>query len=127
MRRPPSSPPGSSSTARVSGATVGTRSRPASARPRPGTGGRTRPDVPLLTKRIYEPATADEGRRILVMRLWPRGIKKTRVDAWYRDLAPELPLMRGFRAGEIPWEEYRKRYRAGRGRPEAQTQLTQLR
>jgi len=83
--------------------------------------------VPLATKRIYDPATDDEGQRILVMRLWPRGIKKARVDAWYRDLAPELSLMRGFRAGEIPWEEYRERYRAGLGRPEAQTQLAQLR
>ena len=82
--------------------------------------------MPLSTKRIYEPGTPDEGRRILVMRLWPRGIKKSRVDAWYRDLAPELPLMRGFRAGEIPWPEYRERYLDGLRRPEAQAQLSQL-
>ena len=81
----------------------------------------------LHTKRIYEPPTSDEGRRILVMRLWPRGIKKSRVDAWYRDLAPELPLMRAFRSGEMEWTEYRKRYRAGLGRPDAQAQLAQLR
>ena len=83
--------------------------------------------MPLVTKRIYDPATDDEGRRILVMRLWPRGIKKTRVDAWYRDLAPELPLMRGFRAGAVPWDEYRTRYLAGLGRPDARAQLAQLR
>jgi uncharacterized protein YeaO (DUF488 family) len=81
----------------------------------------------LATKRIYAPETPDEGYRVLVMRLWPRGIKKGRVDVWLRELAPELPLMKGFRAGGIPWDDYRVRYLAGLARDEAQAQLEELR
>jgi uncharacterized protein YeaO (DUF488 family) len=44
------------------------------------------------------------------MRLWPRGVKKSHVDAWERDLAPPVDLMRGFLAGEIPWAIYKRDY-----------------
>ena len=77
----------------------------------------------LTTRRIYEEPRAGEGERILVMRLWPRGNAKSKVDRWLRELAPVLPLMRGFRSGKIPWDDYRRQYVAGLARPEAQAHV----
>jgi uncharacterized protein YeaO (DUF488 family) len=77
----------------------------------------------LTTRRVYDPPRAGEGERVLVMRLWPRGIAKARVDRWLRELAPVLPLMRGFRSGKIPWNDYERRYVAGLARPEAQAHV----
>src|SRR2546426_6130668 len=65
--------------------------------------------------------------RVLIMRLWPRGIRKSRVDIWLKELGPVLPLLRAFRAGEIGWAEYRRRYRRGLARPEAQAHLAAVR
>src|SRR3989442_4058744 len=61
------------------------------------------------------------------MRLWPRGIRKSRVDIWLKELGPVLPLLRAFRAGEIGWAEYRRRYRRGLARPEAQAHVAAVR
>ncbi|MBI3725761.1 DUF488 family protein [bacterium] len=66
--------------------------------------------MPILTKMVKEPRAPEDGTRLLVMRLWPRGVKKAHVDAWERDLAPSVELMRGFLKGRIPWAAYRKRY-----------------
>ena len=66
--------------------------------------------VPIHTKRIYEPAIPEDGFRLLVMRLWPRGIAKSRVDAWDRGLAPSRELLTEFRAGAMPWEAYVQRF-----------------
>jgi uncharacterized protein YeaO (DUF488 family) len=68
--------------------------------------------VNVRTKRIYEPSTPDDGTRVLVMRLWPRGIRKDRVDLWLRELGPSLPLLRAFRAGDVTWPDYTRRYLA---------------
>lgn len=82
----------------------------------------------LATKRVYEPASRADGARLLVMRLWPRGIRRSRVDAWLRDLGPTLPLLRAYRGGRIGWAEYRRRYRAElRSRPEARAGLAEVR
>jgi uncharacterized protein YeaO (DUF488 family) len=78
-------------------------------------------------KRVYEPAARSDGRRVLVMRLWPRGIAKGQVDLWLRELGPVLPLLRAFRHGAVGWSEYRRRYLAGLRRPEAREQLGQVR
>lgn len=64
------------------------------------------------TKRVKEPREPEDGTRVLVMRLWPRGVKKTHVDAWEKDLAPKVEDLRAFLGGELPWGEFRKRYRA---------------
>lgn len=64
----------------------------------------------IRTKRVKEPRAPEDGTRILVMRLWPRGVKKTHFDAWERDLAPPVELMRGLLGGEVPWETYQKEY-----------------
>jgi uncharacterized protein YeaO (DUF488 family) len=63
---------------------------------------------------------------VLVMRLWPRGVRKERVDLWLRDLAPDVALMRGFLAGRVPWADYRRRYLAGLTRPEARAALERV-
>jgi len=81
----------------------------------------------IATARVYDPPKAGEGERILVMRLWPRGIRKDRVDRWLRELGPVVPLLRAFRAGKVTWPEYRRRYLAGLRRPEAAARLREVR
>jgi uncharacterized protein YeaO (DUF488 family) len=74
----------------------------------------------IKTKRIYEPADPTDGHRLLIMRRWPRGIKKTAVDSWEPDLGPSLPLLTDYRKGKIDWPALAKRYRQEMaGRPEA--------
>lgn len=67
----------------------------------------------LRLKRIYERAQEDDGKRILVDRLWPRGLSKTdaKVDAWPKDLAPSPALRRWFGHDPQKWSEFRERYR----------------
>jgi uncharacterized protein YeaO (DUF488 family) len=79
----------------------------------------------IATKRIYEPAAADDGARVLIMRLWPRGIRKERVDRWLKELGPVVPLLRAFLDKEITWEQYQPRYLAGLERPEARAALAE--
>ena len=81
----------------------------------------------IAAKRIYDPPSSSEGTRVLIMRLWPRGIKKSRVDVWLKELGPVLPLLRAFRSGEVDWAGYTPRYLEGLERPEAQEQLAQVR
>jgi uncharacterized protein YeaO (DUF488 family) len=63
-------------------------------------------------KRVYEPAEAGDGHRVLVDRLWPRGISRERaaLDAWERDLAPSAELRRWFGHDPARFEEFRRRY-----------------
>lgn len=65
-------------------------------------------------KRIYEPAVKGDGYRILVDRLWPRGVSKVaaRIDLWMRDIAPSTTLRRWFNHDPAKWEEFRRRYQA---------------
>jgi len=84
------------------------------------------PHSNIRTRRVYDSPVAGEGERILVMRLWPRGIAKAKVDRWLKELAPILPLMRGYRSGVIPWEEYRPQYLAGLERPDAQAHVEEI-
>lgn len=85
----------------------------------------TVPDI--RTKRIYEPVDPADGTRVLIMRLWPRGIRKERVDRWLRELGPVKPLLRDFLDGKVDWPAYRRRYLAGLGRPEAQEHIEEVR
>ncbi len=66
----------------------------------------------LRAKRVYEPPAPDDGRRILVDRLWPRGLTKERaaVDVWLKEIAPSTELRKQFHA-ENDWEEFQRRYR----------------
>ena len=65
----------------------------------------------ILTKRIHDPPSSDDGYRLLVMRLWPRGIRKAAVDSWEKDLGPSRELLESFQTGKLSWEELAVRYR----------------
>lgn len=64
-------------------------------------------------KRIYEPRTPDDGVRVLVDRLWPRGISKSRaaLDLWLKDAAPSTALREWFDHRPERWAEFQRRYR----------------
>ncbi|HEU4370097.1 MAG TPA: DUF488 family protein [Methylomirabilota bacterium] len=81
----------------------------------------------IATKRVYDASAAGDGTRVLVMRYWPRGIRRDRVDVWLRELGPVIPLLRAILDGEITWAQYVPRYVAGLERPEAQAALAELR
>ncbi|MCC6350483.1 MAG: DUF488 domain-containing protein [Candidatus Eisenbacteria bacterium] len=68
----------------------------------------------VLLKRAYEPPAASDGKRILVDRLWPRGIAKAKakIDLWLKDVAPSTGLRKWFGHDPERWAEFRKRYRA---------------
>lgn len=68
----------------------------------------------LQLKRVYEPAAADDGFRVLVDRLWPRGLSKERaaVDLWAKDVAPSDALRQAFHHDGLPWPQFADRYRA---------------
>jgi uncharacterized protein YeaO (DUF488 family) len=63
-------------------------------------------------KRIYEPAAASDGDRVLIDRLWPRGFthERAQVDEWVRDLGPSTELRRWFGHEPARFEEFRRRY-----------------
>ena len=65
----------------------------------------------IRTKRIYDPPSPEDGYRLLIMRLWPRGITKAAVDGWEKDLGPSRELLTSFRAGKLAWEDLAARYR----------------
>ena len=59
-------------------------------------------------KRIYEPAAADDGYRVLVDRLWPRGVSKQKahIDAWLKEIAPSDALRKQFHGQADTWKEF---------------------
>ncbi len=67
----------------------------------------------IRIKRTYEPRARGDGRRVLVERLWPRGIKKEvlAADAWLKDVAPSTALRKWFDHRVERWEEFRRRYK----------------
>ncbi len=68
----------------------------------------------IKLKRAYEPASKDDGLRILVERLWPRGVskQKARIDLWLKDLAPSTALRKWYGHDPNRWPQFQKRYRA---------------
>ena len=68
----------------------------------------------IQIKRAYEPAAKDDGKRFLVDRLWPRGVKKEtlHMDAWPKGVAPSDALRKWFGHDPAKWKEFEKRYRA---------------
>jgi len=69
-------------------------------------------------KRAYEAPSRDDGTRVLVDRLWPRGVRKgdAAIDHWARDIAPSPELRKWFGHDPQRWREFRRRYRAEIGR-----------
>ncbi len=66
----------------------------------------------IRTRRVYDPPSPDDGYRLLVMRLWPRGVKRDSVGGWEKELGPSLELLRAYRSRAIGWEAFAERYRA---------------
>lgn len=79
----------------------------------------------IRTRRVYNPPSLDDGYRLLVTRLWPRGVKKESVDGWEKELGPSLELLRAYRSGAIGWEALAERYRAEMAeKPDLLTELS---
>jgi uncharacterized protein YeaO (DUF488 family) len=68
--------------------------------------------MPIAVKRAYDPPAPSDGRRILVDRVWPRGITKDqlRIDAWRKDLAPSTGLRKWFGHDPRKWDAFKERY-----------------
>ena len=83
----------------------------------------------VKVKRIYEPRDRSDGTRILVDRLWPRGLSKEKasIDEWMKDVAPSDALRKSFGHDPDRWSEFRARYRAElKSRPEGIKRLRAL-
>lgn len=65
-------------------------------------------------KRIYEQPSKEDGFRVLIDRLWPRGIskEKAQIDLWYKDIAPSNELRKWFAHDPAKWDEFQKKYKA---------------
>lgn len=65
-------------------------------------------------KRAYEPVTSEDGTRVLIDRLWPRGVKKTdaAIDEWLKAIAPSTGLRKWFGHAPERWPEFQRRYRS---------------
>ncbi len=83
----------------------------------------------LQIKRAYEPPAAEDGFRVLVDRLWPRGLSKeaAAVDEWLKDVAPSAELRRWFGHDPERWPEFRVRYRKELRSPTSAAALERLR
>lgn len=82
----------------------------------------------ITVKRAYDPPEAKDGRRILVDRVWPRGVTKDelRLDGWYRELAPSTELRKWFGHDPERWPEFQKRYAAELRRAGMRERLSEL-
>ncbi len=79
-------------------------------------------------KRVYDPAVAGDGTRVLVDRLWPRGLTKeaAALDVWMKDVAPSNELRQWYHARPEQWSEFRKRYLRELSNDAAHAALQQL-
>lgn len=83
---------------------------------------------PLRLKRVYDPAAGDDGVRVLVDRLWPRGLTReaAAIDHWLKPVAPSDALRRWFHHEEANWPEFEARYRLELAEPERAAALAQI-
>ncbi|WP_442755495.1 DUF488 domain-containing protein [Methylocystis sp. JAN1] len=83
----------------------------------------------ILLKRAYDAAEPGDGARILVDRLWPRGLSKDEaaIDHWAKEAAPSNELRRWFSHDPARWEEFQSRYREELQSPQAQEEVATLR
>ncbi|MBW7951287.1 MAG: DUF488 family protein [Chitinophagaceae bacterium] len=67
----------------------------------------------IYIKRIYEPPEKKDGYRILIDRLWPRGIAKqeARIDVWLKEIAPSTELRKWFNHDAVKWKEFKEKYK----------------
>ena len=64
----------------------------------------------IKLKRVYEKKEPEDGKWILVERLWPRGIRKEKIDMWFKDVAPSNELRIWFSHDPMKWDEFKRRY-----------------
>jgi len=85
--------------------------------------------LPIALKRVYDEPAEDDGKCVLVDRLWPRGLSKerARVDAWLKEVAPSNELRKWFGHEPEKFAEFRRRYEAELDTGNAQTKLAELR
>ena len=85
------------------------------------------PDIKV--RRVYEAPAPDDGARVLVNRIWPRGLRKdaARLDEWARDLAPSTELRTWYGHDPAKFDEFRRRYQAELAQPGPAAALAQLR
>ena len=90
--------------------------------------GRTGGGLSVSTTSIYKPGLDGGGRRVLVTRYYPRGVRRSHFDDWIRALAPSRELLRGYKEGSVAWDAFVGAYLAEvRGSDEAQSALKSLR
>jgi len=83
----------------------------------------------IRLKRAYEPSKKDDGFRVLVDRLWPRGVSKSsaRIDLWLKEIAPSAALRKWFGHDTLKWDTFRARYfRELQKNPKAVAQLNEI-
>lgn len=82
----------------------------------------------IALKRVYDPPAAEDGLRVLVDRLWPRGLSKERaaVDEWLRDLAPSDDLRHWYHARPTQWPSFRSKYLKELSHAQAQSALRRI-
>jgi uncharacterized protein YeaO (DUF488 family) len=82
----------------------------------------------LRIKRVYEPPDGEDGTRVLVDRLWPRGLSRERaqIDLWLKEIAPSNTLRRRFHGNPEGWEEFKTAYYAELHEPAAQSTIQSL-
>jgi uncharacterized protein YeaO (DUF488 family) len=66
----------------------------------------------IKTKSLYKPKESDDGTRILISRLYPRGIKKSSFDEWFKELSPSLDLIHEYKNNEISWKKFLSSYKS---------------
>lgn len=83
----------------------------------------------IQVKRVYEAAADSDGYRVLVDRLWPRGVSRqdAKIDLWLKDIAPSTELRKWFNHDRMKWDEFRERYsRELDSQPDTVKQLADL-
>jgi len=83
----------------------------------------------IRVRRVYDAPSAEDGMRVLVDRLWPRGLRKdaARLDYWAKDVAPSAELRTWYRHDPAKFGEFRDRYTAELAAPDRQSALARLR
>jgi len=64
-----------------------------------------------IEKSVYSPPEKSDGKRILVMTLWPRGVSKDKIDVWMKELGTPRDLIKRYKSGKMSWKEYAAAYR----------------
>jgi uncharacterized protein YeaO (DUF488 family) len=62
-------------------------------------------------KTIYDPPQRSDGERVLVMKIWPRGVSKNKVHAWLKELGTDPELIKKWKAGKVSWAEFSQEYK----------------